>query len=275
MGSRPAQPPTAVCGGAPPKEPSLPALPDGATSPQPVRRGGTDGPTGLPFGAFGLRTAPGGGTIAGMPRPGRGETGGLPCHVLNRGNGHGTVLRDHADGELARRTEWLMTSHVRRYHARHATRRDVWQGPCRSSPVQRRQPSGAERARGLVQTPNPLWRVVPYVDPNPLRAKLVRKAEDCAWSLLGSALGVRDVPACVSPGWLTRPAGSAAWVNGAESAVDLAAVARSSPRARPFGRAGWRPPVGATLGLVSKLHLRARRRPEKHPQAHSHQPPCG
>ena len=32
-----------------------------------------------------------------MPRMGREETGGLYCHVLNRGNGRGEVFHDAAD----------------------------------------------------------------------------------------------------------------------------------------------------------------------------------
>jgi len=226
--------------------------------------------------------------------------GGRACHVLNRGNGRATVFHDDADyaafvdllgracartpmrvrglclmanhfhlvvwprgdGDLARWMQWLMTSHVRRHHARHATSGHVWQGRYRSFPLQRRRPSRAERARGVVETANPLWRVLRYVERNPLRAKLVGKAEDWAWSSLGWALGLRDVPAWVSPGWLERPAGWSAWVNEAESPEELIEVRRSIQRGRPFGRPAWVRRVAATLGLESTL--RPRGRPRKH-----------
>src|SRR5688572_10749124 len=101
-----------------------------------------------------------------MPRTARAAVGGLCYHVLNRGNGRAAVfhkpedydafvdlfvaanerlpmrilgwclmpnhfhlvLRPHADGDLRRWMQWLMTSHVRRYHRHYQSSGHVWQG---------------------------------------------------------------------------------------------------------------------------------------------------
>ena len=157
-----------------------------------------------------------------MPRTLREETGGLYCHVLNRGNGRvavfheeeayagflellclacgripmgvaaGCMMPNHfhlvvrpgSDGDLGRWMQWLMTSHVRRYHRRYGTSGHVWQGRYKSFVTQKRRPSAAQRASGVVEVADPLWTVVRYVERNPLRAGLVDRAEDWPWSSL-------------------------------------------------------------------------------------------
>jgi len=152
----------------------------------------------------------------------REETGGLYCHVLNGGNGRAEVFHDdadyagfvellsaacdrvamrvaavcllpnhfhlvvrpRADGDLGRWMQWLMTSHVRRYHRRYGTSGHVWQGRYKSFVTQKRRPSAAQRASGVVEVADPLWTVVRYVERNPLRAGLVDRAEDWPWSSL-------------------------------------------------------------------------------------------
>jgi len=101
-----------------------------------------------------------------MPRTARASVGGLCYHVINRGNGRAEVFhkaRDyqafvdllrgsrarvpmrllaycvmpnhfhaavwpHADGDLGRWMQWLLTAHVRRYHGHYQTSGHVWQG---------------------------------------------------------------------------------------------------------------------------------------------------
>jgi putative transposase len=233
-----------------------------------------------------------------MPRTGRGETGGICCHVLNRGNGRQTVFHDEsdyagfveliglacartpmrvlawclmpnhfhlvlwprADGDLGRWMQWLMTSHVRRYHRRYRGSGHVWQGPFKSFPLEYRRPTRAERAAGVVETACPLWTVARYVERNPRRAKLVRRAEGWAWSSLRYSAQLAKPPAWVDISWLERPAGWLATVNGAESAEDLAAVRQSIARGRPLGSAGWVRRIAAALGLESSLRPRGRPR---------------
>jgi putative transposase len=237
-----------------------------------------------------------------MPRTGRGETGGICCHVLNRGNGRQTVFHDEADyegfvelmglacrrtpmrvlawclmpnhfhlvlwplgdGDLARWMQWLMTSHVRRYHRRYRGGGHVWQGRYKSFPLQRRQPSRGQRAAGVIEAAGPLWTVQRYVERNPLRAGLVSRAEDWAWSSLRCSTGLEDAPDWVDRSWLDRPADWLAVVNTPESAEDLAAVRGSIIRGRPMGSESWVRRIAATLGLESSL--RPRGRPRKDPK---------
>ena len=58
------------------------------------------------------------------------------------------VVRPWADGDLSRWMQWLMTSHVRRYHRRYSTSGHVWQGRYKSFVIEHRRPRAAERAAG-------------------------------------------------------------------------------------------------------------------------------
>ena len=142
-----------------------------------------------------------------MPRTARASVGDICYHVLNRGNGRQRVFhRDedyaafldlvgsacarlplrvlglcllpnhfhlllwpHADGDLSRWMQWLLTAHVRRYHGRRGTSGHIWQGRFKAFPIQRDEH---------------FLTVLRYVERNPVRAGLVRRAEDWPWSSL-------------------------------------------------------------------------------------------
>ncbi len=110
-----------------------------------------------------------------MPRIPRGQQGGYAYHVINRGNGRTTVFHKAPDyeaflsllGEAKKRRsvkvfcfclmpnhfhlvlepahqtalsqfmQWLLTTHVRRYHKHYGSSGHVWQGRYKSFPVQR------------------------------------------------------------------------------------------------------------------------------------------
>lgn len=46
------------------------------------------------------------------------------------------VLWPHGDGDLSRWMQWLMTSHVRRYHRHYGTSGHVWQGRFKAFPIE-------------------------------------------------------------------------------------------------------------------------------------------
>lgn len=144
-----------------------------------------------------------------MPRTARASVGGICYHVLNRGNGRMRVFHKEADyaafltligeaverlplrvlsyclipnhfhlvllprddGDLSRWMQWLLTAHVRRYHRHYHGSGHVWQGRFKAFPIQRDEH---------------LLTVMRYVERNPLRAKLVRRAEAWRWSSLGA-----------------------------------------------------------------------------------------
>ena len=69
---------------------------------------------------------------------------------------------------------WLTTAHVRRYHQHYHSSGHVWQGRFRSFPIQEDEH---------------LLTVHRYIERNPVRAGLVKRAQDWRWS---SAAPVRE-----------------------------------------------------------------------------------
>ena len=215
-----------------------------------------------------------------MPRTARAAVGGMCYHVLNRGNGRAEVFHKDADfaafldlmaeanerlplrilgyalmpnhfhlvlwprgdGDLSRWMQWLLTSHVRRYHRHYHGSGHVWQGRFKAFPIEQDEH---------------LLAVLRYVERNPLRANLVRRAEAWAWSSLSwrpsnKRLGLlSDWPVPCPRNWL-------AVVNGVENNGELAALRQSIVRGAPFGDARWSERTAKRLGLESSLRPRGR-----------------
>ncbi len=237
-----------------------------------------------------------------MPRKTRTLFGGFCYHIINRGNGRARVFHGEADyrefvklmaaagerlaprllayclmpnhvhlvlwpredGEVSRWMQWLMTAQVRRHHRRHGSDGHLWQGRFKAFPIQRDEH---------------LLSVLRYVERNPLRAKLVARAEDWPWSSLGAAnpanaAGANPAGAnaagahagrfdeVLAPplhaGPLPRPANWSEWVNEAEPPGQLAALRHSVNRGTPWGGADWARRTAARLGIESSLHPRGR-----------------
>ena len=145
------------------------------------------------------------------------------------------VLRPHADGDLSRWMQWLLTAHVRRHHRRHRSSGHVWQGRFKAFPA---------------QDDGHLLAVLRYVERNPLRAGLVPSAQDWPWSSL-PLVGSHSRPPCFDPG--PRP-GRAEWVrrvNAAMTEVELSALRRCIERGAPFGTESWSEQAAEALGLES------------------------
>lgn len=144
---------------------------------------------------------------SGMPRTGRASVGGICYHVINRGNAQNEIfhksgdyqtfveliglacaripmrvlaycvmpnhfhlsLWPYSDRDLGHWIQWLLTTHVRRYHQHHRSNGHVWQGRFKAFPIEQ---------------DDHLLTVLRYIERNPLRAGLVQKAEDWHWSSL-------------------------------------------------------------------------------------------
>ncbi len=215
-----------------------------------------------------------------MPRTARASAGGVCYHVLNRGNGGAEVFHkddDYAaflrllaeanerlpmrilgyvlmpnhfhlvlwprgDGDLSRWMQWLLTSHVRRYHRHYHGSGHVWQGRFKAFPIEHDEH---------------LLTVLRYVERNPLRAMLVRRAEAWAWSSLAWRPNGRrpellaDWPVACPRNWL-------AMVNAIQTEAELAALRRSLVRGAPFGDERWSARIAQRLGLESTLRPRGR-----------------
>ena len=190
-----------------------------------------------------------------MPRVPRNLQSGHVYHVINRGNGKAEVFHKPSDYEafldllsaakvrhsvklfafclmpnhfhlvvepetqvsLSNFMQWLMTSHVRRYHQHYESSGHIWQGRFKSFPIQRDEH---------------LITVLRYVRQNPVRAGLVATPQEWPWS---SAKRVDPVD---SP-----PVADVDVVETELSSECLREVRESVNRQRPFGSAEWQKAV--------------------------------
>jgi putative transposase len=223
--------------------------------------------------------------MGGMPRTARASAANVCYHVLNRGNARMTVFHKdadysaflkllrqasdripmrllafclmpnhfhlvvwpRADGDLSRWMQWLMTSHVRRYHRHYDSSGHVWQGRFRAFPI---------------QSDEHLLTVIRYVERNPVRSSAipVRKAESWQWSSIGKQPAGVEYPK-LDPGPVPRQGNWLEWVNRPLTPAEDAAVALSLQRGRPFGDETWQKRIARRLGL--EFSMRPRGRPRK------------
>lgn len=220
-----------------------------------------------------------------MPRTARASAGDVCYHVINRGNARARVFHDDADyrafvallgnasdrlpirllayclmpnhfhlvlwpfndGDLSTWMRWLLTAHVRRHHRRHGTDGHLWQGRFKAFPIQQDEH---------------LLTVLRYVERNPLRAKLVARAEDWPWSSLHRRLGRDDELLHAGP--LPRPSDWRGWVNRPVGQVELDALRQCVNRGRPWGSPHWTRQTATKLGLEATLRPRGRPRTPEH-----------
>ena len=222
-----------------------------------------------------------------MPRTSRAAAGGVVYHVLNRGNGRmgvfrkpgdylaflrllqqgkekaqielfgfclmpnhwHLVLRPKRDRDLAAYLSWVSNTHVKRYRAHYSrTSGHLYQGRYKSFPVQ-------EDAYFLT--------LLRYVEANPLRGKLVPRAEAWGWSSLGCDAEVAKE--LLDPWPLHRPRNWRELVNQALPDAQRLRVKDSLERGRPLGDEQWTRKTAEKFGLAYTLNPRGR--PKKRSQA--------
>lgn len=217
-----------------------------------------------------------------MPRTIRASAGGVCYHVVNRGNGRATVFHDsgdyaaflrlmaeagdrvpmrllayclmpnhfhivlwpYGDGDLSRWMQWLMTSHVRRYHRHHSSSGHVWQGRFKAFPIQ-----GDEH----------LLTVMRYVERNPVRSSRLAIPSACMWQWSSAAKPraffggppLDPGPVARQPDWLS-------WVDQPLTSAEETAIKKSIARGAPFGDDAWTKATATRLGLESSLRPRGR-----------------
>jgi len=209
-----------------------------------------------------------------MPRIPRGQQAGFVYHLINRGNGRGTVFHKAQDYQaflsilglakarhpvkifafslmpnhfhfviesshhqsLSQFMQWLLTSHVRRYHKHYGSSGHVWQGRFKSFPVQRDEH---------------LLIVLRYVLQNPVRSGLAESVGDWPWSSWCRSELVDPCPVEVEENWITK-------VDEPLSAPELASIRESVNRQRPFGETDWQTKIASLFGLESTMRPRGR-----------------
>jgi putative transposase len=226
-----------------------------------------------------------------MPRPLRPIQDGLIYHVINRGNNRQPVflkagdfeaflkaladlkerrpfelygyclLTNHfhllirvAETPISRIMQSLLVSHTQRYHKHHRSGGHVWQGRFKSP---------------VVQNDEHLLAVLRYIEANPLRAKIVDKAEDYAWSSyrshgLGEANGLVDLPTAYQALASTAAVRQRKWaalVHRPIAENTLTSIRRSNETGLPYGDPAWVKRLARRLDL--DLTIRPRGRPRK------------
>jgi putative transposase len=160
------------------------------------------------------------------------------------------VVRPKTDLALGRWMGWVGVTHVRRYHEHYHSRGGghLYQGRFKSFPV-------AEDDYFLA-----LCR---YVEANPLRARLVERAEQWQWSGLWRRAHGSDESAelQLSPWPLKRSRNWVAWVNRGLNDEQLEGVRTCVQRDRPLGPEAWVRRTARRLGL--EYTLRSPGRPRK------------
>ena len=110
-----------------------------------------------------------------------------------------------------------------------------------------------------VQTDEHFLAVARYVERNPLRAKLVERAEEWRWSSLWRrSQGDPQHVAFLSEWPVVRPRNWVARTNRPETATELEVLRCSVQRGRPFGNETWVQRMTKRFGLESTLRPRGR-----------------
>jgi len=155
------------------------------------------------------------------------------------------VMRPKRGEELSRCMQWLMTSHVRRYHQHKGSSGHVWQGRYKSF---------------LIQEDAHLLAVLRYVERNPVRAGMVRAAKDWPWSSHRETIA--QLPRSLAdPSPVALPSDWLQYVDRPLTGEELTALRRSVNRQSPYGSSVWQQRVSTKYGLQSTL--RARGRPKR------------
>lgn len=158
------------------------------------------------------------------------------------------VVWPRKDGDLSRFMQWLLTSHVRRYHRHYHGSGHVWQGRFKGFPIQQDEH---------------LLTVLRYVERNALRARLAKRAEAWAWSSARWRRERRHTPAFMHDGPVERGRRWLADVNKPMTADEEESLRRCVNRGTPWGTPSWQQRTAGRLGIEASL--RPRGRPRKEP----------
>lgn len=215
-----------------------------------------------------------------MPRIARGLVDGGIYHVINRGNGRQEVFHKEKDYEafvalmqearsrwpvrilaycvmpnhfhmalvpeqgeqLSPWMQWVMTSHVRKYHRHYGSSGHVWQGRYKSF---------------IVQNDAHLLMVLRYIEGNPVRAAIVKSAKDWTWSSHRENAGIVDreltseIPIEMPPHWTV-------YVDKPLTDYEAEKLRECARRQAPYGDDVWQRQMCMTHGLQSTVRRRGR-----------------
>lgn len=149
---------------------------------------------------------------------------------------HMLVQPEHGD-ELNKYMQWLMTSHVRRYHAHYKTSGHVWQGRYKSF---------------IIQSNEHLLTVARYIEGNPVRAGLSPTAVQWLWSSHTARTAGSDG---LQPDTflLSLPDDWTAYVDMPLTDREIEKLRKCVNRQAPFGEEDWQHELCREMGMESTL----------------------
>ena len=156
------------------------------------------------------------------------------------------VLWPRKDGDMGEWMQWLLTTHVRRYHRHYHSSGHVWQGRFKAFPIEENEH---------------LLAVIRYVERNALRANLVKSAENWPWSSLRYWTEPTQL-AFLDPGPVPRGDDWLVAVQEAHTEAELDRLRCSVRRSRPFGGDAWIQETAKSMGLEASC------RPVGRPRVH-------
>ena len=151
------------------------------------------------------------------------------------------ILKPLENGILSKFMAWVTMTHTQRWHAYHHTvgTGHLYQGRYKSFPV---------------QTDEYFIQLARYVERNPLRAKLVKRAEDWKWgSLWLRQQGSKEQKQMLSSWPIARGRNYLRLVNTLQPKPEVDFIRTSIVKNRPLGDAVWVRKVSQDLGLESSL----------------------
>jgi putative transposase len=146
---------------------------------------------------------------------------------------------------------WLTHTHSMRWHPSHGAVGigPLYQGRFKSLPV---------------QCDEHLLTMLRYIERNPVRAKLVDRAEDWRWGSARVRLhGTDELKALLSEWPVDRRRDWTRWVNQPQTAAEEESLRQAIRRSRPFGNEKWVEKTARKLGIEQTLRPRGRPVKEK------------
>jgi putative transposase len=148
---------------------------------------------------------------------------------------------------LTKWMQWVMTTHVRRYHKHYGTSGHLWQGRYKSF---------------IVQDNEHLLTAVRYIEGNPVRAMLSPTAAQWPWAshAVRNATLEESLPDQLP---IPLPEDWSAFVDTPLTDTEIEKIRNSVNRQAPYGCESWRDEICAKMGLESTLRRRGWQRGRK------------
>lgn len=160
------------------------------------------------------------------------------------------LVQPQEAAQLHKWMQWLMTTHVRRYHKHYGTSGHLWQGRYKNF---------------VVQDNEHLLTVARYIEGNPVRSSLSGTAAQWPWSShqARNATGEESRP---DPLPISLPEDWADFVDTPLTDAEIEKVRNSVNRQTPFGHESWRDELCARMGLESTIRRRGWQKGRKRKQ---------